>query len=306
MTDKIYILDTDIGDDIDDAFALDYALKKELPLAGITTVFKNTLDRARITKKLLKLYGKNIPVYAGLSQTLDKINRSTEHCCQWTDDLATDEYAPENISEAQAVDFIIDCAEKFGTKLVILAIGPLTNIAAAIEKNPQVMNKIGGIIMMGGDYYTQYAEWNIFCDVAAANIVFSCDIPITAFGHEVTSLFKITEKQQQYILGMNSDKYHAYLAELARLWILSKPINWRIVLHDVLVIRKACEDFCETKEIHVHLETNSSYAYGMTANIDKFDLSRPTVKCKKINVAINPDINEIIADEMKNINFKED
>lgn len=61
-----YVLDTDIGDDIDDAFALDYALKKNVPLLGVTTVFKNTDDRARIAKKMLELYGKSLPVNAGL------------------------------------------------------------------------------------------------------------------------------------------------------------------------------------------------------------------------------------------------
>lgn len=304
-----YVLDTDIGDDIDDAFALDYALKKNVPLLGVTTVFKNTDDRARIAKKMLDLYGKRLPVYAGLGQTLDVIYRTTEHCCQWTDDLADPKYAPDNAEscgsdENAAVDFIVDCAKKYGKDFVVLAIGPLTNVAAAVKKAPEIMNKSGGVIMMGGDYADQYTEWNIFCDVAAAKIVFGSDMKITAFGFEVTSRFMITEKQQEYIFGMNSDAYHSYLAELSRLWSLSKPEGWRIVLHDVLVARYAVEPFCKTNEIGVHLETENPYTYGMTVNIDRFDLV-DSPSGKKITVAVDPDMDEINAAEMKIIGYKE-
>ena len=304
-----YVLDTDIGDDIDDAFALDSALKKNVPLLGVTTVFKNTDDRARIAKKMLELYGKSLPVYAGLGQTLDGIPRTTEHCCQWTDDLFCDKYTPDNATsrgndENAAVDFIVDCAKKYGKDFVVLAIGPLTNVAAAVKKAPEIMNASGGIIMMGGDYVNQYTEWNIFCDVDAAKIVFGSDLKITAFGFEVTSRFMITEKQQEYIFGMNSDAYHSYLAELSRLWSLSKPEGWRIVLHDVLVARYATEPFCKTAEISVHLETESPYTYGMTANLDKFDLVKSPLG-KKITVAVEPDLDEINATEMEIIGYNE-
>ena len=62
---KKYIIDTDIGDDIDDAFALDLALKLDLDLVCVTTVFRNVRERAAIAKKMLRLYGKKLPVYAG-------------------------------------------------------------------------------------------------------------------------------------------------------------------------------------------------------------------------------------------------
>ena len=307
-----YIIDTDIGDDIDDAFALDLALKKDLGLAGITTVFKNTDDRARIAKKMLALAGKDVPVYAGLSQTLDGITRTTEHCCQWTDDLANGKYSPEDFNggrcdENAAIDFIVDCARKYGKDLYILAIGPLTNVAAAILRDKDAMEQIGGVIMMGGDYANQYVEWNIFCDVKAAEVLFTSKLNVTAFGHEVTSKFSITESQQEYIFNMNKDAYSAYLAELSRLWVVSKPLpNWRIVLHDVLVVRQALEaGYCKTKEIEMHLETESPYVYGMTVNLDKCDLVKSPAG-KKITIAIDPDMREILDTEMKIIGYRED
>lgn len=307
-----YILDTDIGDDIDDAFALDLALKKNLPLAGITTVFKNTDDRARIAEKMLALAGKSLPVYAGLSQTLDGIARTTEHCCQWTEDLADNKYSPENFNgkncdENAAVDFIVESAKKYGKDLYILAIGPLTNVAAAILRDKKALGQIGGVIMMGGDYANQYTEWNIFCDVKAAEVLFTSELNITAFGHEVTSGFSITERQQDYIFNMNGDAYSSYLSELSRLWVLSKPsLKWRIVLHDVLVVRQAVEEgFCKTKEIEMHLETENPYVYGMTINLDKYDLVKSPAG-KKITIAIDPDMREILDTEMKIIGYRED
>lgn len=308
-----YILDTDIGDDIDDAFALDLALKKNLPLIGITTVFKNTEERARIAKKAVTLYGKpEIPVYAGLSTLNDVNNCETERCCQWTEDLKENIYNPSNYdansgktNKNAAVDFIVDNAKKYGKDLIIMAIGPMANVAAAIKKDEKAMSDIGGIVMMGGDYVNQYTEWNIFCDVAAAEIVFTSKIDITAFGHEVTSKFKLSEKQQNYIFNMDKDAYHSYLAELSRLWLASKPEGWRIVLHDVLVTRYASEKFGKMKEITVHLETLSPYVYGMTANLNKFDLINSPAG-KKITVAYDPDIDEIIDTEMKLIGYRED
>lgn len=307
-----YILDTDIGDDIDDAFALDLALKKNLPLVGITTVFKNTEERARIVKKMLTLYGKSdIPVYAGLSRLKNIDDCESERCCQWSDDLKKDLYSPFNYDaklgkpdKSAAIDFIIDSARKYGKELVVLAIGPLSNIAAAIQRDEKAMSDIGGIIMMGGDYVNQYTEWNIFCDVAAAEVVFNSKTEITAFGHEVTSKFRITEKQQDYIFKMDKDDYHKYLSELSRFWSASKPKGWIIILHDVLVTRYASEKFGKMKEIKMHLETLSPYVYGMTANLDKFDIIN-SLGGKKITVAYDPDIEEIIDTEMKLIGYRE-
>ena len=76
-------------------------------------------------------------------------------------------------------------------------------------------------------------------------------------------------------------------------------------MHDVLVTRYASEKFGKMKEINVHLETLSPYVYGMTANLDKFDLVN-SPNGKKITVAYDPDMVEIIDTEMKLIGYRED
>ncbi len=303
MTDKKFILDTDIGDDIDDAYALDFALKKNLPLLGVTTVFRWADDRARIAKKMAVLYGKKLPVYAGLKGAWD----ADGHCCQWTADLENEAYAPDNENgiPSDAIDFIVQSAKRYGKNLVLLAIGPLTNIAAAIEKDPSAMSGIGGVIMMGGDYANQYVEWNINCDIPAAKTVFSSDLPVTAFGCEVTSKFVVSEKQQRYMLNMRGSEYKKYLSLLTNLWLKSKLPGWRICLHDVMVVRQAYENYCDFAEIDMHLETESAYTYGMTANTEKFDLVNKRGE-KRMKIAVVSDFTEIIASEMNILDYKED
>lgn len=95
MVNRKIIIDTDIGDDIDDAFAISLAIKSGvLDIVGITTVFKNTNSRARIAKRLLELAERpNIPIYAGYGDGL-KIKRNTEKCIQYEDFLDDSYFAP--------------------------------------------------------------------------------------------------------------------------------------------------------------------------------------------------------------------
>jgi purine nucleosidase/pyrimidine-specific ribonucleoside hydrolase len=298
---KKFIIDTDVGDDIDDAFAIDLALKLDLDLLAITTVFRNVRERAAIAKKLVALKGRSIPVYAGYGKTLSGDEYSAR-LCQWTPDLGSPRYLPDNETAEEAIDLILAAARTYGKDFYLLAIGPLTNVAHAILKDKEAMAGIGGIIMMGGDYVNHYAEWNIRCDLRAAEIVFSSDVPITAFGHEVTSQVRISEAEQEYVFGMEQDAYHAYLAELTRLWYLSKPQGYRIILHDLLVIRYAADpSYCETETAPVAVETKGEYTYSMTVNLTRMEQLHGVGKT--IRFAKPIDVPEFIRYFMKGIGY---
>lgn len=269
---KKYIIDTDIGDDIDDAFALDLALGTNLDLVGVTTVFRDTNVRARIAKKLISIYGKEIPVYAGLGITRDGEDGRHIPVCQWTEDLGSPCYAPDNARPEETVEFLVESARKYKEELVFIAIGPLTNLAAAIERDRAAMLGTGGIVMMGGDFVNQYAEWNIRCDVSAAETVFSSGMKIVAFGHNVTSKTRVTPALQKYIFGMCGDERQSYLAELSRLWYATKPEGWLIVLHDVLVIHCLHHPgTCRMTSSRIAVETAGKYTRGMTVNLGTMD-----------------------------------
>ena len=110
MEKKKMIIDTDIGDEIDDAMALYFAMSEGFEIIGITTVFKNTDERARIAKRLLKLYGhgyENIPVFAGHGTPIAEEECEYPHTCHFHAELESDEYSPDGGKDA-AVDFLIE------------------------------------------------------------------------------------------------------------------------------------------------------------------------------------------------------
>lgn len=206
-----YIIDTDIGDDIDDAFAVLLALKGGLPVIGITTVFRNCIQRAKLTKRFLSLSGfGDIPVYAGADyplvqcvenifppEVLAKEMRAGVYTLpQWTKDLDS-----EVIATGNAIDYIIDVARS-GHELKVLALGPLTNLALAIRKAPDIISKVKEIIFIGGCYSELQTEWNIACDPEAAHIVFSSGIPVYALGLELVKHCPLTTEMRSRLLEL--------------------------------------------------------------------------------------------------------
>ena len=120
------LIDTDMGADVDDSLAV-YAASKysEVEIVGITTVFGNVRERACLVNKLLDYCNLSIPVYCGSCNTLEKTRSEDAHTMFYEGDL---ENFAHSIKDG-GVDFIIDCARKYAEDFVILAIGPLTNIA---------------------------------------------------------------------------------------------------------------------------------------------------------------------------------
>ena len=215
---KKILLDTDIGDEIDDAMALYFAMSKGFDLVGITTVFKNTEERARIAKRLLKLYGKgyeSAPVFAGHGTPIAQEAEEYPHTCHFHEGLLNDEYAPDGGAD-EAVDFIIDCCEKYGEELCVVAIGPFTNIARAIAKNARAVNKAGKVVIMGGAYYRQYADWNVMCDVEAADIMFRSLKNLECVGADVTHKTVLSRVEHEEMLNCKKDAAAVEIAELIK------------------------------------------------------------------------------------------
>lgn len=153
MKPKKVIIDTDLGDDVDDAVAVALAvLSPEIEVAGITTVFKDTKARAEMVKDLLEFYQMGrIPVYTG--QGLPLIERpKMEKPIQYS--ILRNEYEPEQ--SLDAVDFMIKTAAE-NDNVCIVAMGPLTNLGLAFLKAPEIMKRVE-IIGMGGAFLNSYPE----------------------------------------------------------------------------------------------------------------------------------------------------
>lgn len=228
------LIDTDLGDDVDDAAALLVVLNSpELDLRGITTVYKDTAKRAEMVKDLLKQKGvEGIPVIAGSERALIEPT-PVEEPIQYA--IVPDEHRDEKESDVEitgmaAAQFILkEVRETEG--LVIVAIGMLTNLAIAFLIDPETMKR-AKIVGMGGEFQDSQPEWNILCDPEAARIVTDRAEHLTLFGLEVTKYCGISDEEMER-LGSKTSVMSYYL-DGAR--IFRQKTGYPFTLHDVLPI----------------------------------------------------------------------
>ena len=261
---KKVIIDTDIGGDIDDALAVALALNSpELDVIGIATVFENTLLRAKLAKKLLQIFNRSdIPVIKGVEKPI--IN-------DWDRSLIPPQVRAvreeievnENIN---AVDFIVEKIMNSAEPVTLITIGPLTNIAGAIIKEPGLKDKTR-IYMMGGMYSQAFPEWNIYCDPEAGRVVFDSGIPITMVGLDVTLKCKLGKKSLDKIFDFNSERTN-FLSELIRIWQEGDESRFPI-LHDPLAVAALINPSLVRREnMHIKVETRGEFTRGVTVVAD--------------------------------------
>src|SRR5687768_10032606 len=242
------ILDTDIGDDVDDAYAL--ALLTSLPNArilGVTTAFGQTAERAEVAAKLLSIIGrKEIPVYAG---------RRGEHKIGRQYDWARG-FRSSAIKKETAIAFMRSQILRNPGEVTLIAVGPLTNLGDLLSQHPEVKPKIKRIVIMGGAVYAGYnnqgppiPEWNIKCDPQAAMVVYSGGVPLTMAGLEATSMMQLDEERQKRLFASGKPLTDA-LAALTILWGNKIP-----VLFDPVAVAYALgHRFAETEHVGVSVE----------------------------------------------------
>lgn len=197
------IIDTDIGDDIDDAFAVALALRSpELQILGITTTFGDTEARARIVDRMLgEIARRDIPVLAGIpTQTKNPMSqRRYGDAGRFT-----------RASHPPAVDFILDQIRRYPGQITLVAIGPLINVGALIDRDPAAFHKLKRVVMMGGSIKCGYietgicpgpppvVEWNILNDIPSAGKLFSSAVPLYVMPLDSTQL-KLDETKRSYL-----------------------------------------------------------------------------------------------------------
>ena len=248
------ILDTDIGDDIDDALALAVILNSpELELLGVTTVFRNAPRRAILAQQILKLYRRtDVPVAAGISNPLLVPNDG--QLGEQFKVLEEDNIA-DTLEEpiGHAVDFLVSQMQNDKwtpeNPLLIAPIGPLTNIAVALARESELIAR-ARLVLMGG-YWNEklaYDEWNIKCDPEAAAMVFHSGIQIDMVGLDVTLQCKLSSQQIERIAAKQP-----LLGRLMQKWTQNGA---PITLHDPLAILTLLDESVvkwEEKRIAVQL-----------------------------------------------------
>ena len=265
---KKVILDTDIGDDIDDSFALLLLLEShKFNCLGVTTVFRNSLKRAKMAKQLIRSLGYDIKVYRGiddpLKQNIDHlISKEIKEKEKYDEDgkYIFPQYDKsmenEKVEDENAVDFIIRMIHLYPHEVTLIPIGPLTNIASAIKKDPTIVPLIKEIRLMGAGLNLNFVERNIFCDPDAAKIVFSSNInKIVAVTINVTSLTSLREEEVNSLKNNNS-KAIKLVYEAMMKWFkhyeFSSP-----VMHDPLTVASLIdESIINTQLCHLDVDLN--------------------------------------------------
>lgn len=246
------IIDTDIGDDVDDVFALALAVKSpEFEILGVTTTFRDTELRARIADRFLGEVGRSdIRVMAG------KPTKPAQ--------MSQGKYAEggsfTKSSHGDAADFLLDQIRKHPGEITLIGIGPLMNVGAAIDKDAATFRKLKRVVIMGGSVRKGYGdygynepvpampEWNIVNDVASAQKLFASGVPLFVMPLDSTQL-KLDEVKRAFLFTRGT-AVTDQLAILYHLWGLETP-----TLFDPMAVAFALKaELCPVTPLHIRVD----------------------------------------------------
>lgn len=249
------ILDTDIGDDIDDAYALTLALHSpEFEVIGVTTAWGDTALRAQLAARLLATAGaKKIPVEPG-APTHSKTNFSQR---AWAS-------AGSTPAAGDAVDFLLAQARRYPHQVTLIAIGPLTNIGAAIDRDASSFRLFNRVVLMGGSIHCGYGnpratpppppqpEYNIAMDPGAARKLLASGVPIFMMPLDSTQ-WKLDDSKLAQIAARSTPSTDALLV-LTTEWQLATHQHTP-TLYDAMAVTYALHpDICPTTPLRLQVD----------------------------------------------------
>lgn len=260
---KDLIIDCDPGHDDATAIFMALAHSDQYNLRAVTTVCgNNTLEK--ITKNahyILSVVKSEVEVAKGPETPLinEPIISAEFHGDTGMDGPTLEVETTSKDSDKSAVELMADILRDAKEKVTILALGPLTNVALLIKAYPQYLHKIERISLMGGGVchgnITPYAEFNIYVDPEAAQIVFSSGLPIVMCGLDVTEQVEILKEDYEY-LRKHSDAGRVF-AELMDFYIKGSPAFGATgcVMHDPCAMAYLIdESLFEGKQARVHVD----------------------------------------------------
>ncbi|NRB35649.1 MAG: nucleoside hydrolase [Rhodobacteraceae bacterium] len=277
MSPRKIIIDTDPGQDDAVAILLALASPDEIEVLGITTVAGNvplalTSKNARIVCELAG--HPNAKVYAGCDAPLTRKLVTAEHVHGKTGldgPVLPDPVMP--LQDGHAVDFIIDTlrSEAPGT-VTLCPLGPLTNIATAFQRAPDIVERVQQIVLMGGAYFevgniTPTAEFNIYVDPEAADIVFRSGVDIVVMPLDVTHRALVTKARNDAFRAIPNrvGPAVAEMTDFFERFDLEKYGSAGAPLHDPCVTAYLIRpDLFSGRHVNVMVETGSDLTLGMT------------------------------------------
>jgi inosine-uridine nucleoside N-ribohydrolase len=259
---QLVIIDTDIGDDVDDAFAVALALQSpELKILGITVVWGNTPLRAKLLARLLQETGRtDIPIAVGTEKypAKGKLNLSQAKYA---------ERGPDRTFPA-AADFLLAQIRQHPGEITLIAIGPETNLGEAIDRDPDTFRKLKRVVLMGGSIYRGYdgfpypsgkpqpqPEWNILCDIPAAQKLFTSGIPLYVMPLDSTQI-KLQELERARIFSTGTAITDA-LTVLYHQWSNGNQVT-PTLFDAVAIVYVIKPDLCPTTSLRLRVDEQGS------------------------------------------------
>lgn len=278
MTARPIIIDCDPGQDDAINLLLAFSSPEALKILGITTVAGNVplALTERNARLMCDIAGRSdTPVFAGCDRPLERELLTAENIHGKTGIDGVDIVAPKQPLEDQhAVEFIVDTLRAAAdNSITLVPTGPLTNIAAAIQKDSSILGKIQEIVLMGGAMreggnQTPSAEFNILVDPQAADLVFRCGRPITAIGLDVSHQVLGTAQRRDRIRAIDNDvaRATAGMLDFFDRYDTAKYGSLGAPLHDPCTVAYLlAPELFEGKLCNVSIETQSELTMGHTA-----------------------------------------
>jgi purine nucleosidase len=279
----LLLIDTDTASD--DAVALIMALRSpQVRVLAITTVAGNVAVQQATRNALYtaELCGSDVPVFMGAAEPLSRPHQPA-HWFHGRDGLGDHGYAPPKRSHEKVpgLEAIISTIEA-NPGLVLVTLGPLTNVALALQLNPGIAAKVGRCVVMGGapcceGNVTPAAEYNIWCDPEAAQIVLRSGLPIELVGWhlcrgdaalnaaDIKHVLRFGTSQARFAIECNSRAQEAYFEQTGEHGIsLPDPVAMAIALDPSIVTQQTAH--------FVDVETSSELTRGMTV-VDRLNVA---------------------------------
>jgi inosine-uridine nucleoside N-ribohydrolase len=248
------IFDCDLGDDIDDAYALGLllAMQDRYEILGITTCYGRTEDRANLAAKFLKETHQTKPIFAGRN-TSGQNKRANWFAEQF---YWAQGFNPATPIKPNAAEFIKSQLNRYPGEVVIFSVGPVTNMADVMDLQPNILNKAKAIYAMFGSFRLGYdatekihAEWNVVVDIPSAKKFVNSGANIIYAGLDVTAMVKLDANKRAKLLQRQSPLTNA-ISRLYVLWGQETPT----LFDPVAIGMEAYPDLFKTEDVHIRVD----------------------------------------------------
>jgi len=294
------LIDTDAG--VDDALALILAFRsRELSVKAITTVAGN-VEVKKCTRNVYRILDllqvKDRPVVAeGARRPLRAplLVASEVHGKDGLGGVSAKLPPVRNVKPEKAVETILQLCRRYGKRLSIITIGPLTNIALALKSDRRTVLRAGRIISMGGAFHVPgntgpVAEFNYYVDPDAAHAVLTSGLTVTVIPLDVTHQVVVMRSEMEYRARRRASHVARTILDITRDYMLYHRATQGFnggYLHDPLAVGVAIDPtLVRTRPVHVDVEAAGTYTRGMTVADFRRRISRST---QTVDVALKVD-----------------